>query len=164
MERSAINHPLVIIRIFLPEKHKHNLDFMNTTAVYPYLAFNGNCREAMTFYKDCLSGELNMMDFAGSGMESPENKDMVMHATLMRDGILIMASDGDAQHPVTFGNSVSLSINCDSKAQADEFFNKLAVGGQITMPLQDTFWGAYFGMLTDKFGIHWMFNYDAPKE
>lgn len=137
-------------------------DQKNGLGVYPYLYFNGNCRAAMTFYNECLGGELNVMGFEGSGMEAP-NPDAVMHATLVREGLIIMASDGEPATPITFGTSVHLSINCESREQVDEFYNKLIVGGNTTMPLQDTFWGAYFGMLTDKFGIHWMFNYDAPR-
>ncbi len=135
---------------------------MNTTAIAPYLNFNGNCREAMNFYKECLGGELVIMDFdQASGM--PAGTAGVMHANLVSDGIVIMASDCPPNATaITFGTSVSLSINCASREQVDKFFNALGKGGTAIMPLEDTFWGAYFGMLTDKFGIHWMFNYDDP--
>lgn len=136
---------------------------MNTTAVAPYLNFNGNCREAMNFYKACIGGSLEIMGFEGAPMEVPaESKDAVMHAILKSGAILIMASDTMPGHTITFGDSVSLSINCESKAQTDAFFNALVAGGKVNMPLEETFWGAYFGMITDKFGIHWMFNYDDP--
>ncbi|HEY1040114.1 MAG TPA: VOC family protein [Bacteroidia bacterium] len=129
---------------------------MNTTAIAPYLNFNGNAREAMTFYKECLGGELTIMDFDNG---TPG----VMHANLYSGDIVIFASDCPPGTPaITFGTSVSLSINCMSREQVDKFFNALSKGGNIIMPLEDTFWGAYFGMLTDKFGIHWMFNYDDP--
>ncbi len=134
------------------------------TQLNAYLNFNVQCREAMTFYKDCLGGELNIMNVEGSPLDVPENaKDRVLHAVLVRPGITVMASDSMPGQPVTQGSNVSLSVNCESRAQADEFFTKLGAGGKITMPMENTFWGAYFGMLTDKFGIHWMFNFDEPK-
>lgn len=133
----------------------------NQLAVYPYLNFNGNCREAMTFYNESLGGELHIMDFEGSSMDNQGFKG-VMHATLQRDGLTLLASDSHPEHPIEFGTSVHVSVNCTSREQVDDFFGKLSQGGKINMPLQDTFWGAYFGMFTDKFGIHWMFNYDTP--
>jgi PhnB protein len=86
-----------------------------------------------------------------------------LHSNLKNEGILIMASDSMPHDKVTIGDNVSLSINCSSKEQADEFYSKLLKGGKSKMPMENTFWGAYFGMLTDKFNIHWMFNYDQPK-
>lgn len=134
------------------------------TAIHPYLTFNGNCREAMTFYKESLDAGLEIMDFGSAPMEVPEEaKNNVLHAILTRDGITLMASDCRPGQPVKAGDNVSLSVNCTSRAQADTFFNRLGAGGTVTMPLEDTFWGAYFGMLTDQFGIHWMFNYDEPR-
>ena len=137
----------------------------NQTAVYPYLAFNGNCREAMTFYKDCIGGELEIMDFASAPMDTPpEAKNNVMHSRLTKGELTIMASDSMPGQTVTNGSSVALSVNCASKEEVDTFFNNLSKDGNVTMPAGDTFWGAYFGMLTDKFGIHWMFNYDRPQQ
>ena len=100
-----------------------------------YLFFEGNCREAMNFYQSCLGGKTEVMTFEGSPMEVPdEYKDKVMHACLMTDELTLMASDSMPGQPVNFGNSVD-----------------------------DTFWGARFGSLIDKFGINWMLNYDKPK-
>ena len=132
--------------------------------ITPYLTFNGTCRQAMTFYKDILGGELQLMDFASSPMDVPdEAKNYIMHAILTSNGVTVMASDAMPNQPITNGNSVSLSINCQSVDEINQLFNSLAEGGQITMPLDDTFWGARFGMLTDKFGTNWMFNYDYPQ-
>jgi PhnB protein len=104
------------------------------------------------------------MDMGDSPMEVPEtSKDHVMHSILTLENITIMASDTMPGQTITFGNSVSLSINCTSREQADRFFNNLKANGSILMPLQDTFWGAYFGMITDQFGINWLFNYDEVK-
>lgn len=132
--------------------------------ITPYLTFNGTCRQAMTFYKDILGGDLELMDFASSPMEVPdEAKNNIMHAILTNNGITLMASDTMPNQTVTNGNSVSLSINCQSVDEINQLFNSLSEGGEITMPLEDTFWGARFGMLTDKFGTCWMFNYDYPQ-
>ena len=132
--------------------------------ITPYLTFNGTCRQAMTFYKDILGGELQLMDFANSPMDVPdEAKNYIMHAILTSNGVTVMASDTMPNQTVTNGNSVSLSINCQSVDEINQLFNSLAEGGQITMPLDDTFWGARFGMLIDKFGTCWMFNYDYPQ-
>lgn len=133
--------------------------------ITPYLTFNGNCRQAMTFYKDILGGDLELMDFASSPMDDvpDEAKNNIMHAILSTNSFTLMASDTMPNQPVTNGNSVSLSINCQSTDEINHLFNSLSDGGQITMPLEDTFWGARFGMLTDKFGTCWMFNYDYPQ-
>ena len=132
--------------------------------ITPYLTFNGTCRQAMTFYKDILGGDLELMDFADSPVDVPnEAKNNIMHASLTNNGVNLMASDTMPNQPVTNGNSVSLSINCQSTDEINHLFNSLSDGGQITMPLEDTFWGARFGMLTDKFGTCWMFNYDYPQ-
>ena len=135
------------------------------TAISPYLNFNGNCKEAMNFYKDCLEGNLELSTFADSPMEVPDDaRNNVLHSTLTSGNIHIMASDAmDGQEFVT-GNNISLSLNCSSREELDKLFDGLGAGGNITMPKQDTFWGAYFGMLTDKFGVNWMFNYDSPGE
>lgn len=136
---------------------------MNKLSLTTYLFFNGNCREAMTFYKEILDAELEIMNFEGAPMEVSEGeKNKVMHSTLKKDDIVIMASDSNESQKVTFGNNFSLSFNCTSREQVQQLYNRLLEGGTVTMPLQDTFWGAYFGMLTDKFGVNWMFNYDAP--
>jgi PhnB protein len=129
-----------------------------------YLNFPGNCREAMTFYQQCLGGELNLITHEGSPMadQLPEAaRKSILHANLVNGPLTLLASDGMGE--VTNGNSVNLSLDCVSEAEIDELFPKLAAGGQVTMPLGDQFWGAKFGMLTDKFGIHWLLNYDRPK-
>lgn len=92
-------------------------------------------------------------------METPEElKEKIMHARLQFGDTLIMFSDMMGETDADPGSMISLSIDCDSIDQLERIFPKIAEGGKITMPLQDQFWGARFGMLTDKFGIHWMFN------
>ncbi|XZF15512.1 VOC family protein [Chitinophagaceae bacterium MMS25-I14] len=134
------------------------------TGINPYLAFNGNCREAMTFYHSCLGGDLRIMTFADGPMDVAEaDKSKVMHASIYNNGATLMGSDTVGGRPLQAGSSMSISVNCSSREEVDEVFNKMAEGGHITMPVQDTFWGARFGMLTDRYGMHWMFNCESKK-
>ena len=128
-----------------------------------YLTFPGNCEEALNFYKECLDGEiLNLQRFGESPMETPDaDKQRVMHAEFKADGIYLMASDSMPDQPTQPGSIIQLSINLDNAAEQKQLFNRLAAGGTVTFPLQETFWGAEFGMLIDKFGIHWMLNRNA---
>lgn len=138
-----------------------------------YLTFDGTCEEAFNFYKSVFGGEFPMVGKFGDmppqeGMPaiSDDVKNRIMHMTLpISAETILMGSDtmpGIHDHKV--GNNISLSINTDSKEEADRLFNGLSEGGVVTMPLNDTFWGAYFGMWTDKFGINWMVNYDDPSK
>ena len=137
-------------------------------SVNTYLTFNGNCEEAFNFYKSVFGG-----DFAyigrfgempeGDGYSVPEaDKNKIMHVGLPIGNTILMGSDtgGDWAAKLIEGNNFSVSVNTESKEEADRIFNGLAAEGQITMPMENTFWGAYFGMLTDKFGIQWMVNFD----
>lgn len=138
-----------------------------------YLTFNGNCREAFEFYKTKFEidfsyigtfGEMPPME--GAEPLSDTDKNRVMHVTLpISKETVLMGSDTLCcmKQDVTFGNNYAVSINAETKEEADRLFNGLSEGGQVTMPLADTFWGAYFGMFTDKFGINWMVNYDPPQ-
>lgn len=125
-----------------------------------YLAFPGTCEEALHFYKDCLGGEIvSLQRFGDAPVESTEDqKQLVMHAEFKADGIYLMASDGHPGQPLQPGEMVHLSINLTDAAEQENIFSKLSAGGRVDMPLQDTFWGARFGMLTDKYGIRWMLN------
>lgn len=127
----------------------------------PYLGFNSRCREAMEFYQGIFGGELQMQTYgeADSGMEvAPEHEDRVMHALLSADGMTFMASDGHPDMEIPFGTNVSLSINGTDEALLRGWFEALAEGGEITMPLEKQFWGDQFGMVTDQFGMQWMVN------
>ena len=133
------------------------------TQINAYLNFDGNCREAMTFYKDCLGGELNLQTVEGSPMEAQcpaAMKHHVMHATLIKGPLLLMGSDMPGPDGFIKGTNVSLSLNCSTEEEINKFFTALSEGGKILDPLKDQFWGAMFGCLTDKFGIRWMLNYD----
>jgi PhnB protein len=132
------------------------------TNINSYLTFNGNCREAMTFYKDCLGGELNLQTIGESPVAAtmPEQmKNSIMHSELRRDNIVLMGSDMCSDEGLVKGNSVSLLINCSSEEEINQLYEKLSVGGKRANPVQPTHWGALFGNLTDKYGNHWMLNY-----
>ncbi|HQV38409.1 MAG: VOC family protein [Flavobacteriales bacterium] len=137
-----------------------------------YLTFDGNCEAAFTFYKSVFGGEFAMISRFGEMPPDPKmpvsdaDKQRVMHVSYpIGEGAALMGSDTISNGPkVTQGNNFSISINAHSKAEADKLFNGLSAGGKVTMPLADTFWGAYFGMFSDRFGINWMVNFDAePK-
>lgn len=140
------------------------------TSVNIYLNFNGNCEEAFNFYRSVFGGEFahigrfkDMPSREGAAALSEEAGNRVMHVSLpISKETMIMGSDTGGEWTSNFkqGNNFSISISTDSRENAGRLFNALAAGGNVTMPLGDTFWGDYFGMLTDKFGINWMMSYN----
>ncbi|MHB1907621.1 MAG: VOC family protein [Nitrososphaerales archaeon] len=125
----------------------------------PYLNFNGNAKEAMKFYESVLGGKLTMQTFGEANMaQDPSEKDRIVHASLQSENISLFASDGHPSMKIQFGDSVNLSLMGSEREKLTKIFNSLAQGGNVTMPLAKQFWGDTFGMLTDKFGIHWMVN------
>ena len=131
------------------------------TQINPYLNFNGKCREAMTFYKECLGGELVMQKISESPMAARMPSEMgakILHSSLTKESIVLMGSDMMGNNVVS-GNSISLCINCSSDEEVNSFFDSLSKDGKIVEPLHQSFWGATFGSLTDKFGITWIFNH-----
>lgn len=127
----------------------------------PYLAFKGNCEEAMNFYVGALDAEIKVLmrykeapPGAFEVTEAMEN--LIMHCTLEFNGQMLMLSDNMAPH-MTPGNNFSLSINTDATT-AITLISKMKEGGQVIMPLDDAFWGGKFAMLVDKFGVQWMFT------
>lgn len=131
-----------------------------------YLNFDGNCSEAMKFYQKSLKADLKIMPFSEmpAGHCPPGAKDRVMHARLEKGNAILMASDTMPGQAFKTGNNFAVSIDCETKKEVDEFSNALKEGGVVMMPNQDMFWGAYFGMVTDKFGINWMFNCELEKK
>lgn len=131
-----------------------------------YLYFNGNCEEAMNFYIQVSGGSIDAIQRYGDApmgaSESYKNK--VLHATFTIYGATVMCSDTNEKHTVNFGDNFSLALDFKSDGEIATAFEAISAGGVITMPLQDTFWGAKFGMCCDKFGVNWMFNYDKPKK
>lgn len=127
-----------------------------------YLTFNGNCREAMLFYQDCLGGELSMQTVAGSPMEQqilPGERDHILHASLVHDSLVLLASDISGYGKLINGNTISLSLHCSSEEEIKLCFDKLSVGGQVAHPLHDFFAGT-MGALTDKYEKDWLLYYE----
>jgi PhnB protein len=137
------------------------------TQINAYITFLGNCREAMHFYQDCLGGELSMQTVAGSPIELQcpgAMKDHILHASLQKGNLLLMGSEMPGPEGYIKGNSIALSLNCNSEEEINDFFTRLSAGANIIHPLKKEFWGATFGVLTDKFGIRWMLNYDRNQK
>ena len=132
----------------------------------PYLTFEGNCREAMEFYRKILNGEIvTMQTFAEAKQDSPEGfKDKIIHAELKAEGVHLMASDGMPGWKAKPGNMITLNIDLTDSLEQEKIFRALSEGGVVTMPLNDTFWGARYGMLTDRYGIQWMLNYQKQPQ
>ncbi len=133
-----------------------------------YLTFNGNCEEAFNFYRSVFGGEFLYFGkfdemVSQPGAHIPEkDRNLVMHVSLPIGDSVLMGSDcGEGFAPLfKAGNNFSISIRAESKEEADRVFSALARGGEITLPLNETFWGDYFGMLTDQFGINWMMSFN----
>ena len=134
-------------------------------AIIPYLNFNGNAREALSFYESALNGTISQLGTFGEAPMAQEEsmKDKILHAILEAGSLKFMVSDCPPGTTVKSGDQVSLSLNFTEAQELETVFTALSAGGTVTMPLQDTFWGARFGMAQDKFGVHWMFNHDKPQ-
>jgi len=130
-----------------------------------YLFFNGTGESAMNFYANALNGNIVSIQRYGEGSMECEDADKgkVMHGVLQTEQFTMMFSDTASKEPAVFGTNYSLSLNFHDEPSIDKVYTALSAGGNADMPLQDTFWGAKFGMCTDKFGVRWMFNYDRPK-
>jgi PhnB protein len=131
-----------------------------------YLTFNGNCREAMNFYKQCLGGNLELQTIGESpmaGQMPPQMKDSILHSALTRDGIISMGTDMVSESGRNTGNAVSLMLDCSSEDEIRNSYEKLSEGGMADHPIENTFWGALFGSLTDKYGNNWLLNYTKPQ-
>lgn len=131
-----------------------------------YLTFNGNCREAMTFYRDVLGGQLTLQTIGDSPLSDkmpPEMKECILHATITNNKLILMGSDMVPNTGLQHGNAVSMSLQCRSEEEIRERYKKLSAGGSADYPLEVTFWGALFGVLTDKYGNHWLLNYESKQ-
>lgn len=136
------------------------------TQINPYLVFNGNCREAMAFYKNCLGGELTLLTVEESPMAdqwpAAVQKD-ILHASLVRDSLVLLASDMAGPAGSIRGNTISLALNCSTEEEIETFFSKLAEDGKVSHPLHKFFDGT-IGALTDKFGMNWVVKSSRPAE
>lgn len=135
-----------------------------------YLNFKDNTEEAFSFYKSVFGGEFLMLqrfkDTPDASRLSKEDQEKIMHIALPVGDSILMGTDAPESmgFKLTQGDNFSISISAESKEEADSLFSKLSSGGKVEMPLQDMFWGAYFGMLKDRFGIKWMVNFDYNKK
>jgi PhnB protein len=131
-----------------------------------YLTFNGNCREAMKFYHECLGGNLSFQTIGDSPMASKipaKIKKYILNAVLTGDNLILMGSDMVGDEGLFKGNSVSLMLECLSEREILEYYNKLSRGASNRQPPEVTHWGALVGGLTDKFGNHWLFHLSHQK-
>jgi PhnB protein len=131
-----------------------------STRLNPYLSFRDNARQAMEFYRSVFGGELTTSTYAEfQASDDPAEKDKIMHALLETDGgLVLMASDTPNRMEYTPGNNYSISLSGDDEAELRGYWDKLADGGAVTMPLEQAPWGDTFGMCTDRFGVAWMVN------
>jgi PhnB protein len=137
--------------------------------IVTFLNFDGNCREAMEFYKTCFAAEVFLLPYSEAPGDFPwvteETKDKIMHSSLTKGSLtILMAADTISSRPFQQGNNFSVTIHCESLQEIDALFTALGDNGEITMPLQETFWATRFGMLTDRFGIRWMLNLGKPQQ
>ena len=136
------------------------------TRITTYLTFNGNCREAMAFYRDCLGGELQLQTVGESPMADamPEQmKNAVLHATLSKDSFTLMGSDMACEDGLIRGNAVSLFLECNSETEIAVLYETLSEGGKKEFELQKTHWGDWFGTLNDRFGNHWLLHHNKSR-
>ena len=128
----------------------------------PYLTFNGNCREAMLFYRHCLGGELNWQTMGESPLAAnlpEEMREAIVHSTLVKDSFVLMGSDMVGEEGLKKGNSVSLMLDCGSETEIRELYTNLSAGGIARHPVHTSFFGALFGDLTDKYGNQWLLHF-----
>lgn len=137
--------------------------------INPYLIFDGTCEEAFNFYKSVFGGEYTHMGRfkdmpQEDGCDEPIDAklaDRIMHVSLPIGKNILMGSDSNpALGEIIIGKNVNISITTETKEEADRLFAALSQNGNVTMPMQDTFWGDYFGMTEDQYGIEWMISYN----
>lgn len=130
-----------------------------------YLIFNGNCREAMTFYQKCLGADLQLVKFSDMpGNVPPEAKDRIAHARLTKGVTILMASDNMPGMTFKPGDNFFVSLQCDTVQETEQLFSLLSEKGKTTQPPQETPWAKRFAMFTDQFGTNWMLNCEKPRE
>ena len=133
--------------------------------VIAYLNFDGNCEEALNFYQGALDGKIiNVLKASDSPMKVDKaDMNKIMHARLQLGESILYFSDAFGVNDLANGNNIHLSLQLNDVNAAERYFTNLSAGGTIVRPLEDTFWGARFGMLIDKFGFHWMINCELKK-
>jgi PhnB protein len=137
--------------------------------INPYLNFNGNTEEAFNFYKAAFGGEFTAVmrykDTEDGKHMTETEQDMIMHISLPIGNTILMGTDmPKSMEQVTFGSNSSLCVSVESREEADRVFNALSQGGKVTMPMEDMFWGDYFGSFFDKYGVQWMISFDTNNQ
>lgn len=140
--------------------------------IHTYLNFDGNCEKAFLFYKAIFGGEFTFLSYFKDMPDAEDSKIVeadkkkIMHVSLPIGNSILMGSDTISQPGNNFkqGNNFSLSITTESKLEADTLYQRLSVSGKQIMPLEDTFWGDYFGMLVDQFGVSWMISFNESNK
>jgi PhnB protein len=132
-----------------------------TVNVNPYLTFNGNCREAMEFYRTVLGGELTVNTFGEFGGD-PSVADKVMHAMLIGGKGSLMASDTAPGMPFNPGNTMTISVSGEAGDGLEDVWSKVSDGGQVHVAFEKQMWGDVFGQCVDKYGVPWMVNVAQP--
>ena len=130
----------------------------------PFLRFNdGKCREAMEFYKSIFGGKVEYMTMGASpmGKDMPEKQDLIMHAELSNGGAAFFYGSDMMRDKAVIGDNVGMALNCESETELREHFEKLKIGGEVFMEPKKEYWGGIFGMVTDKYGVEWMLNFQA---
>ncbi|MGJ8745053.1 VOC family protein [Polaribacter sp.] len=129
-----------------------------------YLSFDGNCKEAMLFYKDVFDGEFTVTMRYSEGppeYSNPKIADKIMHQTMVFGTNCELKASDSFHEPLNKGNNFHISILADDEESALSYFKGLAKNGQVTMPFDDVFWGGKFGSCIDKFGVQWMISFEA---
>ncbi len=141
-----------------------------SSKIHAYLSFNGNCREAMTFYQSCLGGELSFQKVSESPMAASlpsEAGASILKSSLVNAHLVLLASDMRGESILGVSNRVSLYLICDTDQNISQYFKRLSEGGEVKMPLHQTFWGDRYGEFTDRYGIHWILHHsktDLPRK
>jgi PhnB protein len=129
-----------------------------------YLNFNGQTEAAFLFYRSVFGGEFASLqrfrDMPDASMIPAQDLDKVLHVSYAVGDMVLMGSDTleSLGQPLVMGNNCNLSVHPETRAEADRLFHALSEGGKVEMPMQNMFWGGYFGAFTDRFGVPWMIN------
>lgn len=128
-----------------------------------YLIFDGECRQALKFYRECLGAELQQMTYGEiPGEKQKGSPDRILHARLQARGLTLMASDAPSGTPVKQGNNFAIAVHCDSSEEVDRLFKGLSAGGTVKMAPQETFWAVRYADFTDRFGVNWSLELARP--
>jgi PhnB protein len=140
---------------------------MTMSRINSYLTFNGNCRDAMIFYKKCFGGTLEMQEIGDSPLAKKmpaRMKKCILHASLSNDNLILMGTDIVSEARLIRGNSISLMLDCNSEKEIRSYFKKLSASAKIIHPLEKTFFGALLGSLSDKFGNQWLLHFNKKEK